>query len=77
MEKPNALVSSSLLPWDYAGERRHMEDVAEYYRYLNRLRQARELEYLHGIWPQGSRQTYANRYTAEYNRALAKALSGR
>lgn len=76
MEKPEALVSSSLQR-DYAGERRYAEDVAEYYRYLNRAAELRELEYVHGVWPQGSRQTFVNRYTAEYNRALARALSGR
>ncbi|WP_140489209.1 hypothetical protein [Bifidobacterium sp. UTBIF-68] len=77
MGKPEALASSSLPQRDYAVERRYMEDVAAYYRYLNRAAELRELEYLHGVWPQGTRQTYANRYTAEYNRALAKALSGR
>ena len=27
-----------------------------------------------GIWPQGSRDLYANPYTAAYNKALAQAL---
>lgn len=77
MVKPEALVSSSLPPRNYTGERRYMEDVAAYYRYLNRAAELRELEYLHGVWPQGTRQTCANGYTAGYNRALAKALTGR
>ncbi|WP_274619229.1 hypothetical protein [Bifidobacterium amazonense] len=30
-----------------------------------------------GEWPQGERATYRNQRTAEYNRALSKALARR
>ncbi|MBW3080904.1 hypothetical protein [Bifidobacterium saguinibicoloris] len=53
---------------------RYLTCVADYRRYLNRMREARGRE-ADGEWPQGTRDLYNNPATAAYNKALAHALA--